>query len=88
VNEKKSRKLFVIVAWRAGDSVLNTGCYKVFAYDESVQCVGKSCALHPDEDLVKRFGIGFDGVRESELLTYKYKTAAAARRRLMEWGCR
>jgi hypothetical protein len=90
VNGKKSKKLFVIVAWNVDVSAINTGgnIYQVFVYDESVQCAGKDCVLHSDAELAKRFGVGFDGVREGEPLTYKYKTAAAVKRKLTEWGYR
>jgi hypothetical protein len=89
-NGKQPKKLFVIVVWRADSPALNTGgsIYQVFAYDEKIEPSNGDSNLHEDIFLGKRFGIGFDGVREGRRLTYKYKNASAVRRQLSRWNYR
>jgi hypothetical protein len=88
VDGAKPKRLFVIVAWSGDNPALDTGgsIYQVFVYDESVERSGTISKLHQDTVLAKRFGAGFDGVREGKPLVYKYKTAAAVKRQLTKWG--
>jgi hypothetical protein len=90
VSGSKQKKLFVIVAWNGGVSALDTGgsIYQVFAYDELIEQGGAAPSLRRDAELTRRFGIGFDGVREGKHLACKYKTAASVKRQLLEWGYR
>ncbi|SCU73570.1 exported hypothetical protein [Cupriavidus necator] len=89
-NGRKLRKLFVIVAWGVDAPALNTGgsIYQVFIYDEKLDVSNGDSHLHEDISLGKRFGIGFDGVREGRKVTYKYKNASAVRRQLILWNYR
>ena len=89
-NGRYPRKLFVIVAWKSDAPALNTGgsIYQVFAYDELIEVRNGTPHLHEDISLGKRFGIGFDGVREGKSVSYKYKSASAVRRQLSLWNYR
>lgn len=88
VNGRKPKRLFVIVAWGADSPSIGTGgsIYQVFAYDERIEKNGKSPQLRQNTELTNRFGVGFDGTREGQSVTYKYKNALAVRRQLLEWG--
>ena len=88
VNGKKPKKLFIIVAWAADSPSIGTGgsIYQVFAYDERIEKRGALPKLRQDTGLTKRFGVGFDGTREGQSVTYKYKNASAVKRQLLEWG--
>lgn len=88
VNGKKPKKLFIIVAWAADRPSIGTGgsIYQVFAYDERIEKHGALPKLRQDTGLTKRFGVGFDGTREGQSVTYKYKNASAVKRQLLEWG--
>ncbi|TKC78071.1 hypothetical protein FAZ69_32115 [Trinickia terrae] len=90
VSGKNPKKLFVIVAWNGDDSAIGTGgsIYEVSAYDELIERSETQIRLHQDTTLTKRFGVGFDGVREGKRLRYKYKTASSVRHQLIEWGYR
>lgn len=89
-NGRKPRKLFVIVAWGVDAPALNTGgsIYQVFVYDEKLDVINGDSHLREDISLGKRFGIGFDGVREGRRVTYKYKNAYAVRHQLILWNYR
>jgi hypothetical protein len=88
VNGKKPKKLFIIVTWAADSPSIGTGgsIYQVFAYDERIEKRGTLLKLQQDTGLTKRFGAGFDGTREGQSVTYKYKNAPAVKRQLLEWG--
>jgi hypothetical protein len=88
VNGKNPKKLFIIVAWAADSPSIGTGgsIYQVFAYDERIEKHGALSKLRQDTGLTKRFGVGFDGTREGQYVTYKYKNASAIKRQLLEWG--
>jgi hypothetical protein len=88
VSGRKPRKLFVIVAWATDSPSIGTGgsIYRVFAYGERIEKDGTLPKLRQDAELIKRFGIGFDGTREGRSITYKYKNAPAVKRQLLEWG--
>jgi len=88
VNGHAPKKLFVIVDWAADDASLNTGgtIYQVYVYDEKIENKENHLQLVPDADLMKRFGLGFDGTREGKNVSYKFKTAPAIKRQLIDWG--
>jgi hypothetical protein len=88
VNGNRPKKLFIIVAWAADSPSIGTGgsIYQVFAYDERIEQGGPLPKLRQDTGLTKRFGVGFDGTREGQSVTYKYKNASAVKRQLLEWG--
>ncbi|BDB26155.1 hypothetical protein CTP10_R35500 [Cupriavidus sp. P-10] len=87
---KSPKKLFVIVAWRSDNSVLNTGgsVFQVFVYDEKMEYSKGSPSLVEDTLLGNRFGAGFDGIREGKRISYKYKNAESVRRQLVTWKYR
>ncbi|NML96469.1 hypothetical protein HHL24_00615 [Paraburkholderia sp. RP-4-7] len=88
VNGKKPKKLFIIVAWPSDSPSIGTGgsIYQVFAYDERIEKRGALAKLRRDTGLTKRFGVGFDGTREGQSVTYRYRNASAVKRQLLEWG--
>jgi hypothetical protein len=88
VSGKKPKKLFIIVAWAADSPSIGTGgsIYQVFAYDERIEKRGALRKLRRDTGLIKRFGVGFDGMREGQSVTYKYKNASEVKRQILEWG--
>lgn len=90
VSGVETKRLFVIVAWNSSATALDAGggIYQVFVYEESVDKNKGVPALRRDAQLSRRFGIGFDGVREGKRVTYKYKTAASVRRQILDWGFR
>ncbi|MCM3607678.1 hypothetical protein [Cupriavidus pauculus] len=83
-------KLFVIVSWSADIPALNTGgsIYEVFAYDPQIININGVKSLHSNDSLARKFGVGFDGLREGRKVTYKYKKAAVVKQQLNKWGCR
>jgi hypothetical protein len=88
VTGENPKKIFSIVAWAADEPSIGTGgnIYQVFAYDERIEKGGVVPKLRQDIELTKRFGVGFDGMREGQSVTYKYKSATAVKRQLLEWG--
>ncbi|MBC8752225.1 hypothetical protein [Paraburkholderia podalyriae] len=88
VTGKNPKKLFIIVAWAADNPSIGTGgsVYQVFVYDERIEQGGPLPKLKQDTGLSNRFGVGFDGTREGQLLIYRYKNASAVKRQLFEWG--
>lgn len=83
-------KLFVIISWSADMPELNTGgnIYEVFAYDPKIVRVNGVKSLQSNDSLARKFGIGFDGVREGKYVTYKYKNAGVVKQQLSKWRCR
>lgn len=82
------KRLFLIVRWKADNSAIGTGgsLYQVYVYEEHIDCRNGGKSLQPNIELSHRFGVGFDGVREGEPVSYKYKDAASVRRQLKRWG--
>ena len=83
-------KLFVIVSWNADIPALNTGgsIYEIFAYDPKIVNIDGVKSLLSNDSLARKFGVGFDGIREGRKVTYKYKNAGVVKQQLNKWRCR
>ncbi len=60
--------------------------YQVFAYNERIEKGGTLPKLRQDIERTKRFGVGFDGTREGQSVTYQYMNTSGVKRQLLEWG--
>ncbi|WP_429443928.1 hypothetical protein [Paraburkholderia sp. 40] len=72
VTGKNPNKLFIIVAWAADNPSIGAGgsVYQVFVYDERIEQGELLPKLKQDTGLTNRFGVGFDGTRDRQPLTY------------------
>jgi hypothetical protein len=88
VSGSAPRKLFIIVDWAADAPSIGTGgsLYQVYVYDENIESKDNIKRLIPDLALMKRFGIGLDGTREGQRVTYRFKTARSIKKQLADWG--